>query len=168
VTGPTSNEVKFDDEGLRYHPIQWWYTNSEDDVGVRGNDLHVRGHTEQKKSNPGDKGNNNQRGRSKSKGPPGDLFCRYCKKKKHLIENCRIRRRGTACSSQRVKLTVVHCWMSFDNFYIIENWTSLIICSCYQNSPPSHHNTLRILLVQIFCITFWCCHQLPKGGDWSI
>jgi hypothetical protein len=50
--------------------------------------LHVQGHTEQKKYNSDGKGNINQRGRSMSKGPPSDLFCRYYKKKNHVIENC--------------------------------------------------------------------------------
>jgi hypothetical protein len=70
--------------------------NSQD-VDASGDALHVQGHNEQKKYTSDSKGNINQRGYSKSKGPPGDLFCRYCKKKNHVIknvENCRIRRRN--------------------------------------------------------------------------
>jgi hypothetical protein len=62
--------------------------NSEDDVGSSEEALNVCGCTEQKKSNSGGKGKGNQKGRSKSKGPSGDLFCKYCKKKNHNIENC--------------------------------------------------------------------------------
>jgi hypothetical protein len=62
--------------------------NSEDATSMNGEALHVFGHTEQNKSNSSGKGNNNQRGHSKSKGLSGDLFCRYCKRKNHVIENC--------------------------------------------------------------------------------
>jgi hypothetical protein len=62
--------------------------NSEDATSMNGEALHVFGHTKQNKSNLSGKGNNNQRSHSKSKGLSGDLFCRYCKRKNHVIENC--------------------------------------------------------------------------------
>jgi len=62
--------------------------NSDESGGSSGEALNVRGRSEQKKSNSGGKGKGNQRGRSKSRGPSGELFCRYCKKKNHEIENC--------------------------------------------------------------------------------
>jgi hypothetical protein len=61
--------------------------NSEDAAGSSGEALNVHGHTEQKKSNLGSKGKGNQRGRSKSKGSSNELFCRYCKRKNHNIDN---------------------------------------------------------------------------------
>jgi hypothetical protein len=61
--------------------------NSKDAAGSSGEALNVRDHTEQK-SNSGGKGKGNQKGRSKSKGPYDELFCRYCKRKNHNIENC--------------------------------------------------------------------------------
>jgi hypothetical protein len=48
--------------------------NLEDVVGTSGDVIHVWGRTEKKKFNSGGKGNSNQRRRSKSKRPPGDLF----------------------------------------------------------------------------------------------
>lgn len=63
--------------------------NSEDAAGSSGEALYVRGRTDQKKSNSGGKGKGkNQRGRSKSRGPSDELFCKYCKKTNHVIENC--------------------------------------------------------------------------------
>jgi hypothetical protein len=61
--------------------------NSEDDVASIGEALNAHGRTEQKKSNLGGKGKGNQRGRSKSKGPSNELFCRYYKRKNHNIDN---------------------------------------------------------------------------------
>jgi hypothetical protein len=63
--------------------------NLEDAAGSSGEALYVCGRTEQKKSNLGGKGKGkNQRGRSKSRGPSDELFCKYCKKTNHVIENC--------------------------------------------------------------------------------
>jgi hypothetical protein len=63
--------------------------NSKDAAGSSGEALYVRGRTEQKKSNSGGKGKGkNQRGRSKSRVPSDELFCKYCKKTNHVIENC--------------------------------------------------------------------------------
>jgi hypothetical protein len=62
--------------------------NSKDVGGSSGEGLNVCDRTEQKKSNSGGKGKGNQRGPSKSKGPSNELFCRYCKRKKHHIEKC--------------------------------------------------------------------------------
>jgi hypothetical protein len=62
--------------------------NSEDAVGLSGEALYVFGRSEQKKSYSGGKGKgNNQRGRSKSRGPSDELFCKYCKKTNLVIEN---------------------------------------------------------------------------------
>jgi hypothetical protein len=62
--------------------------NSEDVASSSGDALNVHGCTEQKKSNSGGKGKGNHRGHSKSKGSSDELFCRYCKRKNHNIENC--------------------------------------------------------------------------------
>jgi hypothetical protein len=61
--------------------------NLEDATTSSGDALNVHGHTEQKNANSGGKGKGNQRGRSKSKGPSDELFCRYCKRKNHNIDN---------------------------------------------------------------------------------
>jgi hypothetical protein len=62
--------------------------NSEDAASSSGNALNVCGHTEQKRMNSCGKGKGNQRDRSKSKGSSDELFCRYCKRKNHNIDNC--------------------------------------------------------------------------------
>jgi hypothetical protein len=62
--------------------------NSEEAVGSSGEALNGHGRTEQKTFNSGGKGKGNQRGRSKSKGPSDELFCRYRKRKNHNIDNC--------------------------------------------------------------------------------
>jgi hypothetical protein len=61
--------------------------NSKDVTDSSGKALNVYGLTEQKKSNSAGKGKGNQKGHSKSKGPPNELFCRYCKRKNQNIEN---------------------------------------------------------------------------------
>jgi hypothetical protein len=84
--------------------------NSEDAAGLSGEALNVRVRSEQKMSNSGGKEKGNQKGRSKSKEPSDELFCRYYKRKIIIVRtvgNCRTRRRGMTRRSQRVKLLVV-------------------------------------------------------------
>ena len=60
-----------------------------DGSSSRGDALHVRGRSEQRSSSDNnDRGKSNDgRGRSQSKGPK-KKFCKYCKKKSHMIEDC--------------------------------------------------------------------------------
>ena len=61
-----------------------------DGSSSRSDALHVRGRSEQRSSSDNNdrSKSNDGRGRSQSKGPKKKLFCKYCKKKYQMIEDC--------------------------------------------------------------------------------
>ena len=63
---------------------------SDGSSSSKGEALHVRGRSEHRPSNDssGREKSNDGRGRSKSKPPARKKFCKYCKGKTHVIEEC--------------------------------------------------------------------------------
>uniref|UniRef100_A0ACD5ZRV2 Uncharacterized protein n=1 Tax=Avena sativa TaxID=4498 RepID=A0ACD5ZRV2_AVESA len=58
-----------------------------DETSSKAEDLQVRGRTEQRYNNYGNR-DKSKDGRSRSKSKGKDKFCRYCKKSNHVIDDC--------------------------------------------------------------------------------